>query len=392
MRHLLLSVVSLALLAACGNTPSLNALHDPLYRAEDHTSTITAHATETGDGIAEVRIDAIVGELTACDSGDFVFPSLIPCRSRALASSVTCFFPNVRSEVTCTLPLAITDRRLVTYRATARSAANRSASTSPVTYAGGAPLTQARIRTPFAERVIPWETARPIIWRTDMPSSVTERGDKIDWGLLPDVDMPSYRAFTDDLQPILLALFYTDTRNFSAWTRTWRMVFNLWAGPVGADGEGCTRTYIGHASTVRSAFDGSSILHRNAFRDCGAVVPGGDAGTTQSKLADASWVMLHEAGHFLFGLGDEYAEAGSANFSVSTPKNVYPSQAECQSSSSANGLPPSQCSQIGSSGTWRNDDGVPTMMEDRSFDSDWRTFSGKALDQHLGRCLGGACY
>src|SRR5690606_41867412 len=114
---------------------------------------------------------------------------------------------------------------------------------------------------------IAWETARPVIWRTDAPSSTTGRGDKIDWGFVPDADMPNYRAFTDDLQPMVLDLFYTGNDTFSTWTRVWKNIFNLWAGPTGADGEGCARTFAAPASTVRSAFDGTAILHRNDFRD-----------------------------------------------------------------------------------------------------------------------------
>jgi len=380
-----LSLASVAiLLGACAGTPSLSTLHDPLYRAENHTSTITARATESRDGIRQVRIEAITGELTACNT---FLPSLIPCRQNASVTTLICIFPDTKTEVTCSLPLSVTARSLITYSSTAQSAGNRSASNAAVTYAGGAPLTQTTL--PFGI-TIAWETARPVIWRTDAPSSTTDRGDKIDWGFVPDADMPNYRAFTDDLQPMVLDLFYTGNDTFSTWTRVWKNIFNLWAGPTGADGEGCARTFAAPASTVRSAFDGTAILHRNDFRYCASISLGGRAGTTQTNLGDASWVLLHEAGHFLFGLGDEYV--GGGNFSISTPLNIYTSQGTCQSNSTAFSLPTSQCVEIGSSGTWRNDDGASTTMEDRTLSSDWRTFAGKAMAEQLSRCVGGACY
>lgn len=389
MRSQLFAAGLVAWLAGCAGTPTVNALHDPLYRAETHNSTITVRAREPRDGIASITVQAVVGELTACTTGGlFSFPSLIPCRTNASSFGVLCTFANVKTEVSCSLPLSITERRLVTYSASARSAANRTASTGSVTYAGGAPLTQATL--PILNAPIAWETARPIVWRTDAPSSGTERGDKIDLGLVPDADMPNYRAFTDDLQPMMLALFYTDTNPFSSWTRTWKNVFNLWAGPAGADGNGCTRTFSGAAATVRGAFDGTAILHRDAFRDCASISLGGGAGTAQTNLADAAWVLLHESGHFLFGLGDEYV--GGGNASISAPLNVYASQASCQSNATSNSLSAAQCVQIGASGTWRNDDGLSTTMEDRTLASDWRTFSSKALGNHLSRCLNGACY
>lgn len=388
--NLLLCASLLPLLAACAGYPVVSAIHDPLYRAENHNSTITARATETRDGIAEIRIEAVVGELTACTGPVFAFPSLIPCRTGATTTTAVCSYPNVKTEVSCTLPITITPQRLITYRVTTRSGSNRTASTSAVTYAGGAPLAETTVNFGFMSITQPWETARPVVWRTDAPSSSTERGGQIDWGFVPDPDMPNYRAFTDDMQPMVLTLFYTDTNSYSSWTRTWKNIFNIWAGPTGADGQDCTRTFAAPASAVRAAFDGTTILHRDAFRDCASISLGGGAGTTQTNLGDAAWVMLHEAGHFLFGLGDEYV--GGGNSSISTPRNVYSSTATCESNSTANSLPSSQCVQIGTTGTWRNDDGQATTMEDRVLTSDWRTLSGKAMGNRLSACLNGACY
>jgi hypothetical protein len=101
-------------------------------------------------------------------------------------------------------------------------------------------------------------------------------------------------------------------------------------------------------------------------------------------------VLLHEAGHFLFGLGDEYD--GGGNASISNPKNVMSSQAICQSTSTTNSLPTSQCAQIGTTGTWRNDNGLSTTMEDRTLVSDFQTLSGKAMANKVVDCVNGACY
>jgi len=387
MRRILLIAPSLLLLAACTGAPRISALQNPLYRAENHTSTITARATETRNGITSITINAVVGELTACGG---LSPSLIPCRTGASSLGVICTFPSTKSEVSCSLPISVTPQRLITYSATATSAEGPTASTGSVTYAAGAPLTRHRVDKGMFRFTIPWETARPVIWRTDAPSSGTDRGDKIDLGFVPDPDMPNYRAFTDDLEAVALPLFYTDTNQFSLWTRSWKKLFNLWAGPDGADGYGCTRTFAAPASTVRAAFDGTAILHRAEFRDCASITPGGGAGTTQTTLSDAKWVLLHEAAHFLFGLGDEYVGGGSV--SISNPRNVMTSQASCQSTSTTNSLPTAQCVQIGTSGTWRNDNGVSTTMEDRTWDSDFQTLSGKAMANKVADCINGACY
>ena len=97
MRHTLPAVFTLSLLAGCVGTPRITALHDPLYRAQAHQSTITATATETRDGINQIRIDAIVGELTACSNG--ALPSMMPCRARAATITATCGFARFMVKV-----------------------------------------------------------------------------------------------------------------------------------------------------------------------------------------------------------------------------------------------------------------------------------------------------
>jgi len=390
MRYpLVVAAAAVALLSGCAGTPRLSALHDPLYQAQPHTSTITARATEPRDGIAEIRIDAIVGELTACTGAPFALPSLIPCRRGAILRSAVCTFPNVKTEATCAMPMLLSQRRLVTYWATTRSGSNRSASTPDVTYAGGEPLTVALFNTGQATIPWQWETARPVIWRTGT-GAAADRNERIDLGFVPHATMPSYSAFTDDLHSVSLQVFYTDTNPFSSWTRAYKSYFNLWAGPAGADGTGCTRTFAAPASTVRAAFDGTAILHRNEFRDCASLSLGGGAGTVQTTLTDAAYALVHESGHFLFGLGDEYV--GGGNVAISTPKNVEPSKAACEATSTAFGVPAAQCVQIGNTGKWRNDDGQLTTMEDRNLASDWRTLSIKALATQISNCINGSCY
>src|SRR5438874_1374268 len=98
MRKLSLLVALSLLLTACTGVPLVSAIHDPLYRAETHSSTITVTATESTDGVAEVRIEATVGELTACEN-QLLLPSLIPCRAGASLLTAVCTYANVKTEV-----------------------------------------------------------------------------------------------------------------------------------------------------------------------------------------------------------------------------------------------------------------------------------------------------
>jgi hypothetical protein len=381
------------LLAGCSSL-SLSALHDPLYRATAHTSTITATASDSKKGVAEIRIEAIEGELTACTEGGTITPSVIPCRVGAIARVRVCTFPNTTTPVNCTMTLPLGDRRLVTYSTSARNGGTRTASTPAITYAAGAPLTEARIRLPFPFRdftfTIPWETARPVWWHTDSPGAGSSLADKIDVGFFPDADFGTdYQAFTTGMQPIIRGAFFNTTDQFSKTYSFWKHTFNFWAGPAGADGEGCSRSFSGAAATIVGVTDGDTILHRNPFRDCAAIALGG-GGTTETTLSDAAWVFTHESGHFLHGLGDEYV--GGGNASVSDPPNIYSSQASCQSAAGTLSIDPSFCVQIGTSGKWRMDDGNATTMEDRTLSSDWRTASGIAIGRRVGKCASGNCY
>jgi hypothetical protein len=287
--------------------------------------------------------------------------------------------------------LNLGNRRLITYTTSARNGSGKTANTSAITYAGGTPLTQTQVRFPLVPPItIAWETARPVWWNTDSPSGGSVPKDKIDVGFFPDADFGTdYQAFTGGLQTVALGAFFNSTDQFAKNYSFWKHLFNLWAGPAGADGEGCSRSFSGSAATIAGVTDGDTILHQNAFRDCAALALGG-AGTTQTTLSDAAWVFTHESGHFLHGLGDEYV--GGGNSSVSDPANIYNSQASCQTAAATLSINQNFCVQIGTTGTWRMDDGNPTTMEDRVLSSDWRTASGIAVGRREGKCNSGACY
>jgi hypothetical protein len=379
---------ALAALTGCG-TLTLSALHDPLYRASAHLSTITATARDTDSGVAEIRIDVVDGEITACTGSGFagLTPSLIPCRTNAVARSRICTFANVKTPVSCSFPIQLGDRRLITYTTSARSGSGKTASTGAITYAAGAPLTQAQI---LGILTISWETARPVWWHTDSPGGTAAPADKIDVGFFPDADFAgNYQTFTDGIQPIVLGAYFNSTDQFANTYTLWKNLFNFWAGPEGADAQDCTRNFTGAAATIAGVTDGDVILHQNPFRDCASIALGG-SGSTQTTLTDAPWVFTHESGHYLHGLGDEYV--GGGNASVSDPPNIYASQAACQSAATSLSINSGFCSQIGTTGKWRMDDGNPTTMEDRVLNSDWRTASGVAISRRISKCGGGACY
>jgi hypothetical protein len=362
-----------------------------MYRATPHTSTITATAADSQKGVSEIRIDVVEGDITACTPTPFLLPSLVPCRVNAVAKARVCSFANVTTPVSCALPLALGDRRLITYTTTARNGSGSTSSSPAITYAAGAPVTQAQVQLPpIGTITMAWETARPVWWHTDSPGGSGTPADKIDVGFFPDADFSgSYQAFTDSMQPIIKGAYFNSTDQFAVQYTAWKNLYNFWAGPDGADAQDCTRNFTGSAATVAGATDGDAILHRNPFRDCASIALGG-SGSTETTLSDAAWTFTHESGHFLHGLGDEYV--GGGNASVSDPPNIYSSQSSCQTSATSLSIDKTLCAQIGTSGKWRMDDGSSTTMEDRVLGSDWRTASGVAVNRRVSKCSSGACY
>ena len=393
--HLVPAIFLASLLAGCAGTPRISALHDPLYRADGHTSTITARANVTQTSITQISIEAISGTPAWCPTSSFI-PSLMPCRTGSVNIVSACGFNDGRTQATCSLTRSISAGRMISYRTTATAANGRTASTPWVTYAAGPwPLTQYEINLGFIRIRADIEAARPVVWRTDAPGP-TAAADKIDLGFVPDEDYfasggGNYRQFTDDISSIATQTFYTDTRASTSFTRTWRNIYNLWAGPRGADGQGCSRSFGGTTNAIRAALDGTAIVHRNEFRDCASLTRGGGgSGTVEAPQSNVLQLLVHESAHFLFGLGDEYD--GGGNSAISLPKNVLGSQSSCQSTSTANSLPAAQCVQIGSTGTWRNDDGGTSMMASSSVDSDFRTLSLRATSNMISACTSGSCY
>jgi hypothetical protein len=385
-----LALPAAMLLSACGSL-ELSAIHDPLYSPTPHTSTITAHAVASKGGVKEIEIDVIEGEITACTELYVgAAPSIIPCRMNAFTSSHICTFANVTTPVDCAVSLNLGDRRLVTYTAKATTANGNTASTSAITYAGGAPLTQTMVQIlPGFGVPMAWETARPVWWQTGSAGGAAAK-DKIDLGFFPDSSFNGkYADFTNGLQKILTGTFWNTTDRFAITYTTYRESFNFWAGPEGAGALDCVRSIGGSAATVAAAADGKPILHSNTFRDCSDLALGG-AASIQTTLPDVAFALTHESGHFLNGMADEYPTGGLN--SISDPRNTYASQADCKTAATSLSIDANDCAQIGTSGVWFMNDGNAAIMKDRLSISDWRTASGVVVAKRFSKCNAGSCY
>jgi hypothetical protein len=387
-----LAAAILPLFTACDSVTRITARHDPLYRAEPHASTITATATNQDKKISQVRIDFHVGEMTACPEMGSL-PSVIPCRTGTTMQAKICNFPSKPVTATCTLTLQLGDRRLVTYEPSARTGTGLTSNGVAVTYAAGASITQAQV----GSGTIPWDLARPIWWQTGFTTGPPAAQDHINVGFFPDPDFPTYRAFTDALQPMLLAAYFDVARPFSQEYSFFLGSFDLWAGPPGADagagtgGESCTFDFTGFAAEVTNLTRGQAILHTTQFRDCGNIQLGG-TGTVWTGASSPALRYIHESGHFLHGLSDEYCCDGGY-FTVATPPNIHASESDCHTTATSIGVATTQCVQVGTTGFWRIDDGTPEIMDDdQNLSSNWRDAAARVVGNRFKACFNGDCY
>lgn len=350
------------LLTGCVAT-SITAVHDPLYRPVAHTSSITATASSP-DNVARISIFVTTGAMINC-SAIGLPRSIIPCRTTANRATHVCNFPASPPNATCTFSQALGNNAIVSYRAEVVNGKGRSETTDEITYSGGMPTDPS--------------VARPIWWRRDAGMPV-----KIDLGFFPDTDYGgNYTMFGDDANAIARGAFFNNTDGFANYFTTWKSVFNLWAAPDGADAEGCRRTFPAAFGEYLAVMDGQAILHRNAFRDCAALGPRG-AGSVEATAGDPSWVLTHEAGHFIFAQADEYCCDGG--YTPGSCANVFPDQAACLAAPATGG----NCVMIGNpGGHWRRAPATAfETMSDRRLDSNWQDHSLRCVGTVIGNCLG----
>ena len=190
-------------LSGCGNL-SLSALHDPLYRASAHLSTITATATDTKDGVTKVRVDVDRGRSHGVHGDRRPHAEPLPCRAE---NAVT-----LRAQDGLRVPEHEEPSRPVPSRSSSATGGSSRTPTSARSGSGGrrapgggvAPAGTADaggLNILGLHFTMPWETARPVVWRTDAPAGGTDLADEIDVGFFPDADFgANYQAFTDGLR------------------------------------------------------------------------------------------------------------------------------------------------------------------------------------------------
>jgi hypothetical protein len=113
--------------------------------------------------------------------------------------------------------------------------------------------------------------------------------------------------------------------------------FNFWVYKNEGDETGCGTVHA-DANTDMPWRDDDAVLHFTNFQDCTNV------GLSHfSAEGSNTKAFLHESGHAVFGLGDEYD--GPTNYSIvqSPEQNIWDNEADCRSEQTAKGRDPNDC-------------------------------------------------
>jgi hypothetical protein len=393
-------------LEGCDPSPlSISALHTPLFLEQPHSSQIVATAS-TADGLEHINIVVEAGEASYCPS-DANVPSAIPCRKNATAQGTTCFFQGGVTTGSCQITQQIGRNSLVTYRVQAKSAKGYIVNLEPVTYSGGERLVG--IFCWFLWGFLPilecadYAQLMPIWWQTNQPSGGSTASDRIDISFNRDADFQGNAlAYSNMLDPMIRNAFFNTVQQFGKVYTYTRDSFTLWSAPDGADNDGCgpnLKFNFGGTTKVAAAYTDGEVLVYDGPTDQGAcanITLGGSAWIWGSDPLRAT-TFVHESGHMLYALGDEYCCLDSYAC-ASTPRNVHPTKAACETVAASIGVSKSLCVQITHPVTgqtvnqWRITDGSTELMSYTDINADWRDASNLARGRQIKQCFVGDCY
>jgi hypothetical protein len=357
-------LVSLLFPLAALGAGSVSGAHSPLIALKGGTVTIKARASHP-ERIKFLTLKMIVGRLAECGVLDPQKKGTgLPCRTDAATFSHVCEFGQYDppgSEIDCSYSanfgaLAGGDA-LVSYQVSATHAANDGTLSEPliteeVTFAQGVPSN-------FSGAVIAW----PIWWHRQ--SSLTL---KVDLGIFKDPDYGSSDVnFANSLNLILNNI---DSKNlpYALPLSAGHDLFNMWMFSQGGDAKPpCERKFKPMFDPVLAWLDGKVILHQQNFPDCSSISWSG-GGSVFGASADATWIFMHEMGHFLFGQGDEYA-CGGTFVASERCKNVFLTKDECEAASTASACEPVVCNNI--TRAWHFHSEGDIIMRDQKESAEW---------------------
>lgn len=327
----LCATAAIALFSGCA-TPTVRALHSPFHPSGTDRVTFTADAQATRDrGVTEMSIVQRVwlqdGFCAAWVAGECV-----PLRSPSEKTLKTCQFDPAPSSARCEVTVEpFADGGFVTYGARMKETSGQKASDLWIGFAVGR---QAHPNEPIA-----------VYTRGNSSSTIDVVLIPVDYNQSPG---RTTRDFVNVARDFIVNGYLAQAQIDGD-----RDKWNFYVNPVTG---GLVQTTMGtivnrnvtqplNWTQVASVADAVAYVHNDgSWRDFG--VFGGDGIGHFTILAGTSGTIVHETGHALFGLSDEYCcDGGTVTTSWPHP-NIFSTQAACQSSATAHGVGTGNCAQL----------------------------------------------
>jgi hypothetical protein len=215
----------------------------------------------------------------------------------------------------------------------------------------------------------------------------------LDIVFIPDTDigLPNFRRELHNV----IRMYFSKYPVYSAnETTNYNNMYNYWySSKFGNYKGGCSFSDPPNMVKLRAVGNAIAVLHVTDQRDC-------SSGGRFSSEIDYDKTLVHESGHALFGLQDEYCCDSSYREQPEVP-NIWTSLQRCQADASNLSYPPNFCTQICKGGRcisfWRIDPVRPppgSIMgpaEHSDPTSNHLNAGLRRIHWKLERCLGGSC-
>lgn len=360
----LAAAAAMAALAACSNA-SLLATHSPAHADTNAAVTLKGHSTGSVD---KITLSYEVYTLSTGPGGVHVQTLTTP-----MTDVKTCDPSGNVSTLDCTHTVSggFPANTLIKFKATAKGGNGHSIAESYF----------------FAAGTYPWANDPIPVRVTGDPAS------RMDIVFIPDTDI-SLANFRNGLAGVIENLYFKyATYRGSDSGLMWRGIYNFYySGVQGNYEELCSFTAPSNLSTLQATGDAIAILHQTSLRDC-------KSGGMFSSEIDYDKTLIHETGHALFDLRDEYC-CDSSYSQQSCYPNLYASLAACQADAPSLGLQASDCVQLTSAtqtlNFWRVDPtSAPGCMmgpSQHTSTSDHGPADRRRIDWRRIGCLTGNCF
>ena len=354
LKHWVLAatLVMSAALSGCTTVPSVRAMHSPLQPTNSETVTFTARARAPA-GLSQITIWQRSFQYGG-DCAAWVAGKCVPLKTFVALPIKTCTLSGAPTVDTCTVDVGpFQDGSFITYGATAKDVNGWGAEDRWIGFAAG--------EYPYPDDPIP----------------VYVRGegtDSVDIVFIPDRDYVQRRVpapvilnngnqrFLADVHRLLTDGYFANTL-IDATRKRWNFYVTYKRGSViGSQPQpappappvpSCQITPPSNWANLAAVVNTAAYVHTrtigpdgNQFRDCAPGFATTGANAFMITASGTASTAVHETGHAAFGLSDEYCCDGGIITTAWPHPNMFATQADCQTSATAHGVPMGNCTMI----------------------------------------------